>query len=207
VKSSWSSGALEALAGPLAFSLCLHLGAGAAYDALPSRLRAAAAPQLGQQHGARRLQVALHSAPPAPAPPVAPAPAVPVAVAPASSPGGAPEAPPPARYFLARELDARPVPLAPINPAYPNDAYLRNIAGSVLVRLHIAETGSVEQAEILRASPPGYFEEAVRRAFLTARFSPGMRAGRPVRVQLTLEVRYDGPPLEVPAGAVPLPAR
>jgi protein TonB len=195
VNSSWSDG-LARLAGPLAVSLGLHLSIGAALDALPWRV-SGARPD-GQQQGGQRLQVALRGTPPPPAevPATQSTQAVPFAAAP---PGPAGEPPP--RYFLARELDARPVALAPIDPAYPNDAYLRDIPGSVLVRLHLTETGTVEKAEILRANPPGYFEDAVQRAFLAARFSPGMRGGRPVRVQMTVEVRYESPRLEPAPGA------
>jgi len=193
VNSSWSDG-FARLAGPLAVSLGLHLSIGAAFDALP--WRASGALPEGQQQGRQPLQVALRGAPPPP-PAEAPTPRfVPPAPPVAAPPAMAGE--PPAHYFLARELDARPVALAPIDPAYPNDAYLRNVPGSVLVRLHLTETGEVEQAVILRADPPGYFEDAVRRAFLSARFSPGMRGGRPVRVQMTVEVRYDAPQPDAP---------
>lgn len=195
MNSSWSDG-LARLAGPLAVSLGLHLSIGAALDSLPWRV-SGARPD-GQQQGGRRLQVALRSTPPPPA--EAPAPQSVQPALPAAAPPGM-TAEQPARYFLARELDARPVALAPIDPAYPNDAYLRDIPGSVLVRLHITETGVVEKAVILRADPPGYFEDAVQRAFLSARFSPGMRGGRPVRVQMTVEVRYESPRLETAPGA------
>lgn len=198
MNSSWSDG-FARLAGPLAVSLGLHLSAGAALDGLPWRT-SSALPE-GIRQGANRLQVAIRGAPPPPeaSAPQALPPPPPVAALPSAG-GEPPVASPPAQYFLARELDARPVALAPIDPAYPNDAYLRNIPGSVLVRLHLSETGEVEKAEILRADPPGYFEDAVQRAFMTARFSPGMRAGKAVRVQMTIEVRYDGPQPEATPG-------
>jgi protein TonB len=148
----------------------------------------------------------------APPPPEATAPqslppAPPVAALPSASGEPPAAAAPPAHYFLARELDARPVALAPIDPAYPNDAYLHNIPGSVVVRLHLSETGEVERADIVRANPPGYFEDAVKQAFMKARFSPGMRAGKPVRVQMTVEVRYDGPQAEAAPGAAETPGK
>ena len=195
MNSSWSDG-FARLAGPFAVSLGLHLSVAAAVDGLPWRT-SSALPE-GIRQGAQRLQVVLRGVPPpseASAAQTAPPPPPAVAVLPSAA-AEPPAASPPAQYFLARELDARPVALAPIDPAYPNDAYLRNIPGSVLVRLHLSETGAVEKADILRADPPGYFEDAVQRAFMTARFSPGMRAGKPVRVQMTIEVRYDGPQAE-----------
>jgi protein TonB len=99
----------------------------------------------------------------------------------------------PARYFLANELDAWPAPLAVVEPPYPNDAYLRNIPGTVVVRLYLDESGKVEKATTLHAEPPGYFEEAVEQAFRSARFSPGMKQGHPVKTQMTVEVRYESP--------------
>ena len=201
MSSSWSDG-FERLAGPLAVSLGLHLTIGTALDALPWRV-SGALPE-GQQQGTQRLRVALRGVPTLPTD--APAPLFVPPVPPVAAPPGA-AGEPAAHYFLARELDARPVALAPIDPAYPNDAYLRNVPGSVLVRLHLSETGAVEQAVIVRADPPGYFEEAVQRAFLAARFSPGMRGGRPVRVQMTVEVRYDSPQLEGAPGGNGQPGR
>lgn len=197
MNSSWSDG-LARLAGPLAVSLGLHLSVAAALDSLPPWRVSGSSHERQQQIG-QRLQVALRGMPPlseAPAPVFIP----PAPWMPAGAPPGAP-AEQQAQYFLARELDARPVPLSPIEPAYPNDAYLRDIPGSVVVRLHINETGMVEKAVILRANPPGQFEEAVQRAFMTARFSPGMRGGRPVKVQMTVEVRYDSPRAESAPGA------
>ena len=196
MNSSWSDG-FARLAGPLAVSLGLHLSVATALDALPWSVSGGQRER--QPPGGQRMQVALRGTP---TPPVVEAAApLPLPPAPyvAAPPGAAGE--PPAHYFLARELDARPVALAPIEPAYPNDAYLRDVPGSVVVRLHINETGVVEKADILRATPPGYFEDAVQRAFLTARFSPGIRGGRPVRVQMTIEVRYEGPRAEAVPGA------
>jgi TonB family protein len=200
VNSSWSDG-FARLAGPLAVSLGLHLSVGAALDSLPWRVPGSALER--HQQGGQRLQVALRSSPP---PSAAPTPQFLPPVPPVAGPSGT-AGEPQAQYFLARELDARPVALAPIEPAYPNDAYLRDVPGSVLVRLHISETGEVEKAVILRADPPGQFEDAVQRAFLTARFSPGMRGGRPVKVQMTVEVRYESPRAEAAPGADSVPLK
>lgn len=189
MNSSWSEG-FARLAGPFAVSLGLHLSIGTALDSLPWRV-SGSLPD-GRKQGAQRLQVALRGAPPPPAEAPAPYLIPPVAALPIAA-GEPPATSPAAHYFLARELDARPVALTSIEPAYPNDAFLRNVPGSVVVQLHLSETGEVEKAVILRANPPGYFEDAVQRAFMTARFSPGMRGGRPVRVQMTVEVRYDSP--------------
>lgn len=108
---------------------------------------------------------------------------------------------PAARYYTTRELDGTPGPLAQIEPQYPESAARRHLGGRVVVRLFIDEAGSVERVVTLRADPPGHFEEAVGKAFRAARFTPGIKNGRPVKAQLTLAVSFDAPPLPLlPAG-------
>lgn len=94
-------------------------------------------------------------------------------------------------YFLTRELDVRPGIMTRTEPEYPEAAARRFLSGRVVVRLYIGEDGGVEKVDVVSAEPPGYFEDATVRAFLASRFSPGMKHGRPVRVQMTLEVNYD----------------
>ncbi|HEX6692835.1 MAG TPA: energy transducer TonB [Burkholderiales bacterium] len=182
---SWSSSsALPRLGGALAASAALHATLVAGLDALPW-----AAPRAARD--AVRLEVALQPAPeakveaPSPVPPLRQA----AVAAPAPLPAPAPVAP----YLLSKELDVKPAAQSHVQPAYPNDAYLRDITGRVVVRLFINEEGAVEKAVIVLAEPPGHFEEAVERAFLATRFSPGMKQGRPVKVQMVVEVRYDAP--------------
>lgn len=107
---------------------------------------------------------------------------------------------PAVRYYTTRELDGIPGPLTQIEPAYPESAARRHLGGSVVVRLFIDEGGTVERVVTLRADPPGHFEEAVRQAFGVARFTPGIRKGRPVKAQLTLAVSFEAPPPPLPAG-------
>jgi protein TonB len=210
VSFSWND-ALARLGGAFAVSLGLHLSAALALEALPW-----AAPGAGRgapERGAARMQAAIRYAPPpatpVPAPasiesPQAAAPPAPAGPAAAEKPSasdaarGQPGAPAP--YFASRDLDVRPTVVGRVDPPYPNDAYLREIAGRVVVRLFISEKGTVEKAATLLAEPPGYFEEAVERAFLAARFNPGMKGGRPVKVQLVVEVRYDSPQPTLPGG-------
>jgi protein TonB len=176
--SSSSSEALLRLGSALAASSALHVAAALGIDALPWDVSGAAERPPARE--APRLQVELRVAQGAAAP---------------ARPklDRAPAAQPPGRYYLARELDVRPAPRDPVEPVYPNDAYLRDIAGRVVVRLYIAESGAVEKAVIVHAEPPGYFEEAVQQAFRAARFTPAMKHGRPVKAQVVLEVRYDSP--------------
>lgn len=82
-----------------------------------------------------------------------------------------------------------------VEPQYPESALRRFLAGKVVIRLFIDESGHVERVVTLRADPPGYFETSVEKAFRVARFSPGIKGGRPVKVQVTLEVDFEHPPV------------
>lgn len=177
----WSDG-LARLGCAFGASVALHVALGFAIEALPWTAPGAA--PRGLEY-AQPLQVAIGPA----AQPAAPA-QTPVRQAPAAAAAS--------RYFLARELDARPAPLERVDPAYPNDAFLRDISGRVVVRLYLQESGAVEKVLILHAEPPGYFEEAVEQAFRAARFTPAIKNGRPVKAQVVIEVRYDSPRQPLP---------
>jgi len=98
------------------------------------------------------------------------------------------------RYYTTKELDARPGILVHVEPEYPEAAARRFLSGRVVARLMISASGAVENVVIVSAEPPGYFEAAAEKAFLAARFTPGMKDGRAVRVQLLLEVSFDSAP-------------
>ena len=110
-------------------------------------------------------------------------------------------------YHLASELTERPLPLAAIEPSFPDGA---PPTGRVKIRLYISQQGAVDAVDITEAEPAGEFEQATVQAFREARFRPGYKNGTPVRSQLTLEVRF-GEPLPMPAeqrdlAALALPA-
>jgi TonB family protein len=91
-------------------------------------------------------------------------------------------------YHVAGELDPPPRPLQDIEPEYPPEAGYQ--PGTVVLRLFIDETGSVDRVDVLRGTPPGLFENAARTAFAAAHFSPGRIAGIAVKCQLTIEVEF-----------------
>jgi protein TonB len=67
---------------------------------------------------------------------------------------------------------AAPV-LAPIYdpaPEYPVQARVEKLEGSVLVILHVGPDGRPTGLQIVKASPPGVFEGAVRRALMRWRY-------------------------------------
>jgi TonB family protein len=96
------------------------------------------------------------------------------------------------RYYSVRELDVRPGIMVDVQPEYPAEA--AGTAGRVIVRLFIGEEGGVERLAIQEAEPPGLFEQSVERAFAAARFSPGIKDGRPVKVTLALQVNFEKGP-------------
>ena len=113
-----------------------------------------------------------------------------------------PAAAPSSRYYPVRELDVRPGISRNVEPEYPEAAAHRSLSGKVVIRLYIDEKGSVERVETLRADPPGYFERSAERAFRAARFTPGMKGGRAVKTQMTIEGSSESrPPHALPAAA------
>lgn len=158
-------------------------------ETAPSAQPVAAAPTLAPAEADTALPVTNSEPPPAPSV---------VAEAEAPAPGGAPAASPAAisslvdlTYYSTREVDALPRALHDIVPGYPEAARREARTGKVRLRLKLEADGRVIDVDVVDADPPGVFEESARAAFATARFSPAYRGGRPVRMQMVIEVVYD----------------
>lgn len=93
------------------------------------------------------------------------------------------------RYFSASELDARPQIMTRVNPEYPADL-VAGVRGRVVLELFLSPAGTLDEIRVARAEPPGRFEDSARKAFSGARFTPGMRKGKPVPCLLRIEVTY-----------------
>ena len=74
---------------------------------------------------------------------------------------------------------------------YPEDSQLRD--GIVQVRVLINAQGTVDDAIVEVADPPGVFDAAAVKALLRAKFSPGSLHGIAVASQLIVEVIYKDP--------------
>lgn len=111
------------------------------------------------------------------------------AVAPQSAAGGGIELPfvRDPTYYPVRQLDVYPQPLTPLKLDYPATA---RADGRLLVLLLIDEFGIVNEASIVEAEPPGYFEEAALAVFRAARFSPAQKQGKAVKSRALLQVNY-----------------
>ena len=97
-------------------------------------------------------------------------------------------------YHPASELTERPLPLAAIQPSFPDGA---PPMGRLKIQLYINEQGSVDAVDVTEAEPAGEFEQATVQAFKEARFRPGYKNGTAVRSQLPLELRF-GEPFPMP---------
>ena len=91
-------------------------------------------------------------------------------------------------YALGSQLEPGPRPLDDIDPDYPDTVRLRS--GSVVLRLLISDTGHVDEVAVVRAEPPGVFDQAAIEAFAKARFAPGIAGGRAVKSQIRIEVEF-----------------
>lgn len=102
---------------------------------------------------------------------------------------------PDSRHYLTTELTVRPGIKVQVQPPYPARAARENVSGKAIVQLYIDSNGAVEKVTVERVTPAGYgFDESAARAFRAARFSPGMKDGKRVRVQMRIEVSFDAPP-------------
>lgn len=97
------------------------------------------------------------------------------------------------RFNQAIASDTDIVPLVRVNPAYPPQAAERKIEGWVIVEFTISARGSVEDAEVIAAQPPGVFDTAAIRAIRKWKYKPKIENGEPVertgvQVRLTFEL-------------------
>ena len=76
------------------------------------------------------------------------------------------------------------------NARFPEEALKRHISGTVYVSFVVDEQGRITNAEILKGSGNGFDEEALRLIRLMPWWSPGLVAGKPVRVARTLAIPF-----------------
>ena len=93
------------------------------------------------------------------------------------------------RYWKVDRLDVRPQVRTHVMPEYPADLP-SGINGRVELELYISREGTLDRVRVVRAEPPGRFEKSAAKAFSAARFTPGMRKGKPVASLVRIEVTY-----------------
>lgn len=98
------------------------------------------------------------------------------------------EAAPP-RYQRAAELDVKPQIKTHVMPEYPAELPA-GVRGRVVLDLYISSAGTLDRIAVVRADPPGRFEQAALKAFSSARFTPGRLKGRAVPSLVRIEVTF-----------------
>ena len=79
--------------------------------------------------------------------------------------------------------DGEYLPIVKVAPMYPPGAQSRGQEGWVLLEFTVTESGSVTDAVVVEAQPPGVFDEAAKRAVLKFKYKPRVENGKPIAVQ------------------------
>jgi periplasmic protein TonB len=86
--------------------------------------------------------------------------------------------------------DAELVPLVRVPPQYPRAAARAGITGVVTVQVTVGPDGRVQDAQIVKADPRGYFEQAALRSARQSQFRPRIVGGEPVTQTGTYDIVF-----------------
>lgn len=92
-------------------------------------------------------------------------------------------------YTPSTLLDAGPVVIEDV-PADPPELQGRTETGTMILTLFIGASGAVDDVAVESSDLPEIYTDVVRRNFLGARFSPGMRNGYAVPSSILVEVTF-----------------
>ena len=97
-------------------------------------------------------------------------------------------------FYDQGEVDQMPMTILKTKPIYPYRAKRLNITGKVDVKFLVNAQGCVSRIQILKSTPPGIFDQSVRRSLVSWRFAPGKISGRAVStwVITTIEFEMEG---------------
>jgi protein TonB len=109
-----------------------------------------------------------------------------------SAPVGLAGLEPSAALSEADEVDRLPVPIVPIDPAYPTALRTAGVAGSIVVEYVVGVDGRVDSSsvQVIRTSHPGFIAP-VRVALAGARFTPAQRAGTAVAARVRQRIVFE----------------
>ena len=93
--------------------------------------------------------------------------------------------------FEMGDVDTTPMPTMSIKPVYPYRAKRMNTTGAVDIRFLVDRTGTVQTLEILKAVPPGVFEDSVRQAVARWKFQPGRKDGKAVSTWMVTTIKFE----------------
>jgi TonB family protein len=113
----------------------------------------------------------------------------------------APAAQEPDEFYRAGPGVTLPVVMREVRPNYPSDAMRDQVTGRVAVECIVELDGVPSHIRVARPLHPSLDAEAVK-AMAQWRFRPGMKDGKPARVQITVEMTFSmapssGPPQNV----------
>jgi protein TonB len=94
-----------------------------------------------------------------------------------------------ARIFTLDEVEKRPEVVKVRPPQYPAALAGSGQSGLVAVSVLIDESGEIESIEVTKASAPAFGESALA-CVRQWKFAPATVAGRPVKVRMSLPVRF-----------------
>jgi len=107
----------------------------------------------------------------------------------------------PDEFYRAGPGVTLPITLREVRPNYPSDAMRDQVTGRVAVECIVELDGVPSHIRVARPLHPSLDAEAVK-AMAQWRFRPGMKDGKPARVQITVEMTFSmapssGPPQNV----------
>ena len=92
-------------------------------------------------------------------------------------------------YFAGKDV-TKPVSVSWTRPKYSKEAIRAGKTGSVQLTFVVDEYGRVKDCRVLRSLTPDLDQRAMTAAS-HARFKPGLKGGKPVPVEVTVEVQFD----------------
>src|SRR5688500_1321105 len=139
------------------------------------------------------------------APPATQAPTSPSGQAPAVPPGQAPDV-----FTIGRDRVTAPKVVPDVKPAYTPEAMRARIQGMVRLRGIVERDGTISSIEVLESLDRTYgLDQAAVNALQQWRFQPGTLDGNPVRVMISVDLRFtlrdSAPEPGWPAGFVASP--
>lgn len=120
-------------------------------------------------------------------PPVVPEPGPEPRPVPEPEPTPAPERVPDPTEFIV--LEVQPTIKTQTDPVYPDILRRAGIEGRLIVRVLVGKDGRAEDVQIVRSDNEG-FNQATLDAVRRWTFTPAIQAGQPVRVWMTIPVRF-----------------
>jgi TonB family protein len=84
-----------------------------------------------------------------------------------------------------------PVLIHEVKPQYPMGARKAGIEGISQLKIQVLPDGSVGEIQIMKSTGDSSLDEAAQKAVKQWKFKPGLIAGKPVPVMMTLSVKFE----------------